>query len=113
MVLVDQSKLVNHIGEKFSIPIEVMPFAWQLVKNNLEAIGGSGELRLNANKDNVAVTAHGSLVLDTSFASNINAPELNEHLNGLPGVVEHGIFINLASTILIGKDGEVEQRAVK
>ncbi len=113
VVLVDQSKLVNHIGEKFSIPIEVMPFAWQLVKNNLEAIGGSGDLRLNANKDNVAVTAHGSLVLDISFDANINASQLNEHLNGLPGVVEHGIFINLASTILIGKDGKVEQRSVK
>ncbi len=113
VVLVDQSKLVNHIGEKFAIPIEVMPFAWQLVKNNLQKIGGSGELRLNANKDNVAVTAHGSLVLDMTFDTKISASELNDYLNGLPGVVEHGIFINLATTILIGKDGKVEQKSIK
>ncbi len=113
LVLVDQSKLVSHIGEKFPIPIEVMPFAWQLVKNNLEEIGGNAELRLNANKDNVAFTAHGSLVLDITFDADISSSELNEHLNELPGVVEHGIFINLASTILIGKDGKIEQKTMK
>jgi ribose 5-phosphate isomerase A len=113
VVLVDQSKLVNFIGEKFPIPIEVMPFAWQLVKKNLEEMGGSGELRPNANKDNVAVSAHGSLVLDMGIEAGISMSELNEHLNGLPGVVEHGIFINLASVILIGNNGEIEKRFVK
>ncbi len=113
LVLVDQSKLVNRIGEKFAIPIEVMPFAWQLVKNNLEEMGGTGNLRLNANEDNAAITAHGSLVLDMTFDTEISTPLLNEHLNGLPGVVEHGIFTNLATTILIGKDGKVEERQLK
>jgi ribose 5-phosphate isomerase A len=112
LVLVDQSKLVSRIGEKFAIPIEVMPFAWQLVKNNLEALSGYGELRPNASKDNYAVTAHGSLVLDMVFNTDVDSTMLNDQLNAIPGVVEHGIFTHLASTIFVGHDGKVEQRQI-
>jgi ribose 5-phosphate isomerase A len=110
LVLVDQSKLVDRIGEKFAIPIEVMPFSWQLVKNNLDLIGGSGDLRPNASKDNFAITAHGSLVLDMTFDPKIDSHLLNDRLNATPGVVEHGIFSNLASTVIVAIDGKVEER---
>lgn len=110
IVLVDRSKLVTRIGERFSIPVEVMPFAWQLVKRSLEQIGGRGDLRPNASKDGLAVTSHGSLVLDMVFDPALDAQSLDEALNATPGVVEHGIFLNLASTVLIGADGQVEER---
>ena len=110
LVLVDQSKLVLRIGEKFAIPIEVIPFAWQLAKRNLEAIGGRGDLRPNASKDGQAVTSHGSLVLDMVFDPAMDAKSLNAALNGTPGVVEHGIFSGLASVMLIAADGKVEVR---
>ena len=110
LVLVDQSKLVARIGEKFAIPIEVMPFAWQLAKRNLEAIGGRGDLRPNASRDGLAVTSHGSLVLDMVFDPAMDAGTLNAALNATPGVVEHGIFRGLASVMLIAADGKVEVR---
>lgn len=110
LVLVDQSKLVARIGEKYAIPIEVMPFAWQLVKHCLESIGGQGELRQNAAKDGWAITSYGSLVLDMAFPDHVLANELNAVLNNTPGVVEHGIFHNLADTILIAADGQVKER---
>lgn len=113
LVLVDQSKLVKRIGEKFAIPIEVMPFAWQLVKQNLESIGGHGDLRPNASKDNFVITASGSLVLDMTFSSELDSFYLNDRLNAIPGVVEHGIFSNLASTIFVAIDGEVEERQIR
>ncbi|RKZ61119.1 MAG: ribose 5-phosphate isomerase A, partial [Gammaproteobacteria bacterium] len=47
IVLVDKSKMVKHIGDKFLIPVEVMPFAWQLVKQSLKQFGGHGALRQN------------------------------------------------------------------
>lgn len=112
LVLVDQSKLVNRIGEKCAIPIEVMPIAWQLVKQNLEALGGSGELRPNASKDNFAVTAYGSLVLDMTFSPELDSLLLNDLLNSTPGVAEHGIFSNLASTVFVAVGGEVEERQI-
>ncbi len=110
IVMVDHSKLVSRLSEKHPIPIEVMPFAWQLVKRALEAIGGEGKLRPNSNGDGLAVTSHGSLVLDMSFDTSLSTQTLNELLNDTPGIVEHGIFRELASTVLIGHDGQIEER---
>jgi ribose 5-phosphate isomerase A len=110
LVLVDQSKLVSRIGERYPIPIEVIPFAWQLARRSLEAIGGRGDLRPNASKDGLAVTSHGSLVLDMTFDAEMDSKALDATLNGTPGVVEHGIFSGLASAILVATDGRVEER---
>lgn len=110
IVLVEQSKLVERIGEKFPIPVEVMPFAWQLVKRSLVAVGGCGELRQNATKDGLAVTSHGSLVLDMAFDPGMDSKMLNDILNATPGVVEHGIFRGLASAVFIASGGQVEER---
>ncbi|OUR71615.1 ribose 5-phosphate isomerase A [Methylophaga sp. 41_12_T18] len=106
-VLVDDSKLVKNIGDNFPIPIEVMPFAWQMVLTDLENSGGVGGLRENASGDGLAVTSHGSLVLDMHF-NDKSSDELNSLLNAAPGVVEHGIFADLATTVFIGKNGIVE-----
>lgn len=110
IVLIDRSKLVDRIGERFPVPVEVMPFAWPLVKRSLENLGGRGDLRANAGGDGLAVTSHGSLVLDMVFAPTSDATALDQALNGTPGVVEHGIFRQLATTVLIGADGQVEER---
>ncbi len=110
LVLVDQSKLVARIGERFPIPVEVMPFAWKMVKRSLEALGGSGELRRNPSQDGLVVTSHGSLVLDMTFPEDSDSKALDEALNSVPGVVEHGIFRGLASAVLIAANGHVEER---
>lgn len=110
IVLVDQSKLVSRIGEKYPIPVEVIPFAWQLAKRTLESLGGRGGLRQNASKDGLAVTSHGSLVLDMVFDPTVDSRMLNDMLNATPGVVEHGIFRDLAGAIFVAQDGSVEER---
>lgn len=109
IVLVDQSKLVGRIGERFPIPVEVMPFAWQLVKRSLEKLGGNPVLRRTANNDGLVVTSYGGLVLDTVFDPDIDAGYLDGVLNATPGIVEHGIFRNLASSVLIGADGLINE----
>ncbi len=111
IVVADKSKLVSRIGENYPIPIEVMPFAWQATKRSIEAIGGSGELRPNAAKDGLCISSYGSLVLDMRFDAAIDHLQLNALLNNIPGVVEHGIFTRLASTILIADQGNIETRA--
>jgi len=110
LVLVESNKLVEHIGQHFPIPIEVMPFAWQLVKKQLEAKGGQGDLRPNANKNGFAISSYGSLILDMRFDEHTNAETLNDTLNSIPGVVEHGIFYALATAVLIGSNGQVQER---
>lgn len=110
IVVADKSKLVSRIGTNFAIPIEVMPFAWQATKRSLEQLGGTGDLRPNAAKDGLSITSHGSLVLDMRFDANLDTEALNANINNIPGVVEHGIFIGLASTIMIADQGQVEIR---
>ena len=109
LVLADPSKRVQRIGERFPVPVEVMPFAWALVKHRLENLGGTGGLRPNAAGDGLAVTSHGSLVLDMAFGPEWDSWALDEALNATPGVVEHGIFQSLASAVLIALDGQVRE----
>lgn len=109
LVLVEHNKLVEHIGQKFAIPIEVMPFAWRLVKQQLEALGGRGELRQTPDKKGYAISSYGSFILDMHFETQINAKTFNDTLNQIPGIVEHGIFYALATTVLVGQDGQIQK----
>lgn len=110
IIVADQSKLVTYIGEKNPIPIEVAPFAWQLAHHTLTQLGGIPELRPNAAKDGFWITSHGSYVLDTRFPEIQDADTLNAIINNTPGVVEHGIFHDLANTILIANHGVINTR---
>jgi ribose 5-phosphate isomerase A len=110
IVVADESKLVNHIGQNFVIPIEVVPFAWQLTKKSLEAVGAQGNLRPNPAKDGFWVTSHGSYVLDMSFDQSLDAKTLNDLINNTPGVVEHGIFHDLTDAVFIAANSLVSER---
>lgn len=107
-VLVDESKMVTQIGQQYAIPIEVLPSAWQLVMQSLQQHGASGELRRNSAGDNVAVTAAGNLVLDMRFAD-IDTAGLNQLLDTHPGIVEHGVFYDLASAVFIADSSGVRE----
>lgn len=110
IAVADESKLVSHIGQNFLIPIEVIPFAWQLAKKSLEANGAQGDLRPNAAKDGFWVTSHGSYVLDMKFDASLDAKTLNALINDTPGVVEHGIFYGLSNATFIAANGVVTER---
>ncbi|HSI38783.1 MAG TPA: ribose-5-phosphate isomerase RpiA [Methylotenera sp.] len=110
IAVADESKLVDYIGQNFLIPIEVIPFAWQLAKRSLASLGGQGDLRPNAAKDGFWVTSHGSYVLDMKFDKELDAKTLNDLISNTPGVVEHGIFYGLTDAVFIAANGEVSER---
>ncbi len=110
IVVADESKLVSFIGQNFVIPIEVIPFAWQLTKKSLQDVGAQGDLRPNAAKDGFWVTSHGSYVLDMKFDKTIDEATLNTLISSTPGVVEHGIFYSLADAVFIANDGLITER---
>lgn len=110
LVLVDESKEVGRLGERFPVPVEVWPPAWSWVRRRLEALGASPELRTGASGATV-VTAQGNLVLDTRFPETLSPEELDQLLNGMAGVVAHGIFYRLADEVWIGRqDGAIDIR---
>jgi ribose 5-phosphate isomerase A len=87
-----------------------MPFAWQLVKQKLERMGATGGLRQTTSGDGLVVTSHGSLVLDMTFDSQLDSKTLNDLLNNMAGIVEHGIFYRLSSAVFCVLNGQVQEQ---
>jgi ribose 5-phosphate isomerase A len=111
-VLIDQSKQVERIGRNFPVAIEVMPFAWQMLQTQLTKMGAVVKLRTNASGDGLAVSSCGSLILDAVFDPNLSPKQINDRLNGMPGIVEHGIFSGLATAVFCAHAGQVTQQTV-
>ncbi len=107
IVLVDQSKQVQHIGQKFPIPVEVMPFAWQMVKYRLEKQGATGKLRQQDN--GLAISSYGSLILDMRFPEQKNPQHIEHILNTTPGIIEHGIFSPQADVVVLATQNGVQE----
>ena len=104
VVVVDAGKLVERLNLSFLLPVEVLPGAWRQVKAELAALGGQSELRMAVRKAGPVVTDQGNLVLDVQFAGGIADPAtLESTLNNLPGVLENGLFVNLADQVLVGE----------
>lgn len=105
IVLGDASKQVAVLG-KFPLPVEVIPFAQVLLGKKISELGASVLLRMDAS-GKPFVTDEGHHILDCSFGQIPDPPALARQLSDMPGVVEHGLFINLASVALIAKNGKV------
>lgn len=107
VVVVDSSKIVDALG-MFPLPVEVMPMAIAPVTRALESLGGTPEIRMGVKKDGPVITDQGNMILDVKFEAIANPGELEQTINNIPGVLDNGLFVGLASKILIGelKDGQ-------
>jgi len=106
LILVDESKLVEYLGQKMSVPIEVIPVAWRAIKEELEVFNAMAELRMGVKKDGPVITDNGNFILDAKFERIEDPLDLEIELNNIPGVVENGIFADIADIVLVGtKDG--------
>ena len=104
IIVVNRTKLVDQLGV-FPLPVEVIPFGWQVVFNQLESLLGNPDLRLNKGKP--LLTDQGNYIIDCHFRK-IKNPKLLEHqLNMIPGVVENGLFINLCTKMIIADGGQL------
>ncbi len=106
VIIADSSKQVPMLG-KFPLPIEVIAFAQALVKKKIEALGASVKLRQS--NGSPFVTDEGHHILDCSFGQIPDPPALARRLSDMPGVVEHGLFIDMASVVLIARGQEVTE----
>ncbi|MCO6041213.1 ribose-5-phosphate isomerase RpiA [Thermococcus alcaliphilus] len=106
IVLVDESKLVEYLGQKMPVPIEVIPVAWRAIKEELEVFNATAELRMGVKKDGPVITDNGNFILDAKFEKIEDPLDMEIELNNIPGVVENGIFADIADIVLVGtKDG--------
>lgn len=105
VVLADSSKQVPFLG-KFPLPIEVIPFAETVLTQRISALGATVMLR-KAKDGSAYKTDEGHHILDCHFGKIPDPGELAQTLSGMPGVVEHGLFIKMASVVLLAKDNRV------
>lgn len=106
IVLVDESKLVEYLGQKMPVPIEVIPAAWRAIKEELEVFNATAELRMGVKKDGPVITDNGNFILDAKFTKIEDPLDMEIELNNIPGVVENGIFADIADIVLVGtKEG--------
>ncbi len=99
-VIVDGSKLVAELGHTVRLPVELVRFGWQATAQRLRDEGADAKLR--GGQDDPFHTDGGNLIMDCAFASIPDAAALQARLKAITGVVETGLFIGLATTIIAG-----------
>ncbi len=107
IIIADNSKRVSRLGV-FPLPVEVIPYGWKQVQHRIESTYKiATALRLKAGQP--LLTDHGHYILDCHFELIINPAQLSIDLNMMPGVVDNGLFINMAAMAIIADaDGKTE-----
>ena len=104
LIVVDETKIVQNLNLSFPLPVEVLPNAWKQVQEVILEMNGSSTLRMATKKAGPVVTDQGNLILDVLFNDGIKNPKKMEMtINNIPGVLENGLFIDLADKVLVGK----------
>ncbi len=108
VVVAESGKRVTRLGESFRLPVEVVRFGWGDTRRRLAELLPDSELRLGEEGEPY-VTDEGHLILDCQLADDADPERLDRELNQVPGVVEHGLFVDMTERALLGTpEGELE-----
>ena len=105
VIVADESKQVPVLG-KFPLPVEVIRFAQALVAKRIRELGADVQLRMGADGKPFVTDEHNH-ILDCRFGQIRDADGLARKLSDMPGVVEHGLFIGMASVALFARGREI------
>jgi ribose 5-phosphate isomerase A len=99
IIIVDDSKLVPLLGSRFAVPVEVVRFGWRQVQAALEHTGAQVARRMVANQP--YVTDEGNYILDCRYPGIVQPHTLSSQINGIPGVVENGLFLEMVKLVIV------------
>jgi ribose 5-phosphate isomerase A len=108
VILVGEEKLVPRLGSRGRLPVEVLPFGLAATKRHLVQLGLTPQLRMSG-KDPL-VTDNGNYILDCGTGTLDRPAELEQSIRAVPGVVGTGLFLGMASTVLVQRGPAVEVR---
>jgi len=100
IIVVDEHKLSPALGTHWAVPVEVVPFGWRTQAAYLESLGGRPVLRHRHDRT-AFKTDQGNLILDCDFGPIPEPVQLGTRLDGRAGVVEHGLFVGLATDVIV------------
>jgi ribose 5-phosphate isomerase A len=102
-VIVDETKLVDRLGSKAPVPVEIVPFGWESIVERLAGIGGAPTLRLAKDGGGVPFrTDGGNYIADCAFGPIADSAALEHRLAAMVGVIESGLFIGMATRVIVG-----------
>ncbi len=107
-VIVDGSKLRGPLGSFCPVPVEVARFGWQATRRRLAELGAEAVLRIVA-PDTPFATDGGNYIIDCTFGAIAAARELEQALQSIAGVVETGLFVGIATSVVIASDRGIER----
>ncbi|MBX3049378.1 MAG: ribose-5-phosphate isomerase RpiA [Anaerolineales bacterium] len=105
-IIVDEGKLSERVGSRFRLPLEVLPFGWERQAGFVVALGGVASLRVTAGGE-PALSDQGNYLLDCDFGSITDPVALATALEARSGVLEHGLFLGLATDVFVAGAGGV------
>ena len=106
IIVVDESKLSPALGAHWPVPVEVIPFGWRSQAAYLESLGAQPILRLSS--DGAPFTTdQGNLILDCHFGPISHPAQLATRLSERAGIVEHGLFLGLATDVIVASVGGI------
>ncbi|MGE0681406.1 MAG: ribose-5-phosphate isomerase RpiA [Candidatus Binatia bacterium] len=103
IVVADESKLVHTLGERFPVPVEVIVPSVPFILRRLQELGGTPVVRCGPGKLGPVMSDLGNPIIDVRFDVIHDAAALDHILNNIPGVVGHGLFINMAHEVIVAK----------
>jgi len=104
IIVADESKIVDYLGQRAPVPVEVVRFSYRTTMRRLAVLGSKPVLRMT--EDAPFTTDNGNYIVDCRFERIDNPASLETTLNNTPGVVDNGLFVGRASKAMIGtKDG--------
>jgi ribose 5-phosphate isomerase A len=101
IIVIDETKLVDRLGVQGAVAVEVVPFAWQAAARKLQSLGAS-LARRTTREGQPFITDGGHYILDCAFGAIDDPEHLQRQLDGTIGVVEHGLFLGMASRVIVG-----------
>jgi ribose 5-phosphate isomerase A len=109
IIVADSGKRVQNLGEKFPLPLEILPAALGLVEARIKSLGGSLEVRIAGTcKDGPTISDSGNIIADAKFGLIKEPAILCKELDSVPGLVGHGLFTRLAKEAFIAGEVGVE-----
>lgn len=109
IIVVDAAKLSPHLGSQHALPVEVVQFAWRPEEEYLTDMGAEVNVR-RGDDNNVFVTDEGNWILDCTFPPIEDPARLSAQLARRAGIVEHGLFLGLATDLIVASAEGVEHR---
>ena len=103
LIVVDESKLVEFIGQKSALPVEIAKFSHKTTMLRLASLGCTPVLRMT--EDAPYVTDNGNYIADCRFQKIADPAAMEIKIDHIPGVVESGLFIGLTSRVIVGSPG--------